>query len=91
LIDKNTKLLDILFTSNLENLNLLHNKIQDITIFTQNEKLNNLKQLNLNHNEISDVSSLSNCKLTNLVELDLSFNKIESIEFIESNNGLDTL
>ena len=91
LIDKNAKLLEILFSSNLENINLSHNKIQDLNIFTGNEKLNNLKQLNLSHNEISDVSSLSNGKLTNLEDLDLSFNKIGTIEFLESNINLDAL
>jgi Leucine-rich repeat (LRR) protein len=91
LIDKNAKQLEILFSSNLKNLNLSHNKIQDINIFTGNEKLNNLKQLNLSHNEISDVAGISNGKLSNLLDLDLSFNKIEAIDFIESNTNLDTL
>ena len=91
LTDKNIKILDILFTSNLENLNLSNNAIQDISIFTENEKLNNLKQLNLGHNDISDVSSLSNSKLTNLLELDLSFNKIENIDFIELSSNLNNL
>ena len=91
LVDKNVQQLEILFSSNLENLNLSYNKIQDINIFVRNEKLNNLKQLNLSHNDISDVASLSNGKLSNLVDLDISFNKIEGIDFIESNTNLDTL
>ena len=89
--DDNIKLLENLFTENLENINLSNNKIQELSFFTSNETLIKLKKLNLNHNNISNVSCLSNSKLTNLVELNLSFNKIESIDFIESNSNMEKL
>ena len=89
--DDNIKLLENLFTENLENINLSNNKIQELSFFTSNETLIKLKKLNLNHNNISNVSCLSNSKLTNLVELNLSFNKIESIDFIESNSNMKKL
>ena len=87
----NIKLLENLFTENLENINLSNNKIQELSFFTSNETLIKLKKLNLNHNNISNVSCLSNSKLTNLVELNLIFNKIESIDFIESNSNMKKL
>ena len=89
--DENLKLLDILFTNNLENLDLSNNNIHSIEILRETHKLIELKRLILCHNEISDVTCLSNSKLMNLIELDLSNNKIENIDFLELNENLNNL
>ena len=91
LVDENIKLLDILFSTDLENLDLSYNNIQDIKFLAEYDKLTKLKKLDLCHNEISDVTSLSNSKLSNLEELVLSFNKIENIDFLELNTSLNNL
>ena len=90
LVDENIKSLDILFTTNLENLDLSFNKLQELK-YILNEKIINLKKLNLSNNNISNLSQFANGKLNNLIDLNLSNNKISDIECLGKENNFDNL
>ena len=91
LIDKDILLLQNLFSSNLTNLDLSNNKINDINGFIENDLLRNLNNLNLSHNNITDISHFSKGKFNKLKTLDLSHNKITSIDILQLDSNFDKL
>ena len=88
---------------NLNNLNLSHNNITDISLLSKS-KLNNLKVLNLNSNQITNIDFLQlNTNFDKLETVDLSNNLINKLVTIniknlkelnllknEINSGIDT-
>lgn len=87
--DKNNRiknLMGIEYFTNLTELNLGYNTIDDISKLSD---LTKIKSLNLSGNQISDISHLQ--YLTKLIELDLSTNKISDISSLKNLTGLKVL
>ena len=86
LYDNDINLLENLFSSNLEYLDLSKNKISDLEVFSKKEVYNNLESLNLSNNNINNIVPLFHSKFSNLKKLNLSYNNISDIECLGFDN-----
>ena len=88
--DENVNQLKNIITTNLENLDLSQNKLQEFhNILSDN--IVNLTDLDLSNNNISNLSQFKDMKLNNLVNFNLSFNKISDIECLGMETNFDKL
>ena len=86
LYDNDINLLEALFTSNLQYLDLSKNKINDLEVFSKEEIYNNLEFLNLSNNYIDNIIPLFHSKFNNLKNLNLSYNNIFDIDCLGFDN-----
>ena len=86
LYDNDINLLEALFTSNLQYLDLSKNKIGDLEVFSKKEIYNNLESLNLSNNNIDNIIPLFHSKFNSLKNLNLSYNNIFDIDCLGFDN-----